>query len=255
MLSYIIDEIIERNEFEIVKGHQPHHAIMILLDGSFFCKLSDEVSFVAKAGDIIVFPLDCLFERQVIEPCRIYLAYFSVDTSHPLGQCLPSGKLNFHDLERAKANKNTLIDLLNRSDEPSNAMRQHILNDILYQYFYECAPSLNSKNKISPEVFSIIDYMAHNLAKQISLDELADIAGLSKNGLIKRFRSEIGCTPYAYLSQLRLQKAKSLILHTSLSMSQIAEKCGYDSLYYFSNSFKKKFGVSPSSMRIIRPKA
>lgn len=255
MLKYIIDEIIERDEFKIIKGHQPHHAIMILLEGSFSCKLSDDVNFVAKAGDIIVFPIDCEFERHVVDPCRIYLAYFSVDTKHPMSHYLPHGKLNYHNLDRAKLNKSALVDLLNKSDEVSNAIRQHILNDIIYQYFYESSPDLHSSNKISPEVLAIIDYMAQNISKQISLDELSHIAKLSKNGLIKRFRREIGSTPYAYLSQFRLHKAKSLLLHTSLSVSYIAEKCGYDNLYYFSNSFKKKFGVSPTSMRTIRPKA
>lgn len=73
---------------------------------------------------------------------------------------------------------------------------------------------------------------------------------LSETHLRRIFAHEFGRSPMAYLSDVRIEKAKRMLIsEKDMSIEQISEKCGYASLYYFSGTFKKKVGVSPSEYR------
>ena len=67
--------------------------------------------------------------------------------------------------------------------------------------------------------------------------------------LIGEFKKHYGKTPSRVITDLRIQKAKELLSATDCSISQIAEDCGFDNVYYFSNAFKKETGMTPSAYR------
>ena len=67
------------------------------------------------------------------------------------------------------------------------------------------------------------------------------------------FSAAVGKTPYEYLTRLRLEEAKRLILMGELSMSEIAEQCGFSSTSYFIQVFHKTAGVSPDKYRRTLP--
>ena len=83
-----------------------------------------------------------------------------------------------------------------------------------------------------------------------TLNEICAEFPLSESQLNRRFRAEYGCTPYAYLLDCRIRLAKTMLINTALTISDVAEKCGFGNQYYFSTLFKKKLGVSPSSYRM-----
>ena len=64
------------------------------------------------------------------------------------------------------------------------------------------------------------------------------------------FKKVTGLSPNQYLIDLRLGKARDLLLSTNLSINEIADQTGFDSIYYFSKLFKKKHGVSPKTFRV-----
>ena len=251
-LQYMTDELIWRDEFEIKVGHQPQNAFLILLDGSYFCQFSKQPSFIAQAGDIVCFPLESEFTRYVIEPCHIHLIYFTLNQKHPFCSCLPQGKIITQNPDRLKEDKKMMLDLTNRFDRTADLMRQHIINDIFVQYRFETSSDTYTEATLSEEVSRVIDYMIDHIASEITLEELASVAGLSQNGLIKRFHRETGSTPFSYLSHLRVTRSRNLLLSTSLPISQIASLCGFDNIYYFSNTFKKRLGFSPSTFRNLK---
>ena len=63
------------------------------------------------------------------------------------------------------------------------------------------------------------------------------------------FKAETGHTVMAYLTDLRMDRAKALLKERPLSVEAVATAVGYANLYYFSNAFKHKFGKSPSQYR------
>ncbi len=56
-------------------------------------------------------------------------------------------------------------------------------------------------------------------------------------------------SPVKYITQLRVEKAKELLITNRYKVSEIAEMCGFENVYYFSNVFKKQVGVSPKTYK------
>lgn len=81
------------------------------------------------------------------------------------------------------------------------------------------------------------------------VEDLAEIAGMSRSNFAKKFQSEIGRTPIDYLRDWRLMRARRMLTSTEFSIEDIAEKCGYDSVPSFSKLFKNRFNIGPSGYR------
>lgn len=94
------------------------------------------------------------------------------------------------------------------------------------------------------------EYLSNNLDKEIVLDDLAESVSISKYHLIRLFKLFFNETPMHYQAQLRLNKAKELIQYTNLSVLEISEQLGFQSIHSFSRWFKKKDGVPPTFYRI-----
>ncbi len=82
-----------------------------------------------------------------------------------------------------------------------------------------------------------------------SLEELAQIACLSKYHFLRMFRAAYGCTPHQFQLQLRVEKARVLLAQTRLSVQAIAEVLRFDEPASFSRLFRKRVGVYPSQYR------
>lgn len=92
-------------------------------------------------------------------------------------------------------------------------------------------------------------YMNTHSDKELTLQALSDEVKLSKFHLIKLFKLTFGMTPVQYHNLLRMERAKELIQFTSLPITEIAEKLGYQNIHAFSRAFKSIEGVSPSFYR------
>ena len=95
----------------------------------------------------------------------------------------------------------------------------------------------------------IIDYMHDHLDQDITLDDLAAVAHVSKYHLIRTFKARTGFPPHTYLQQLRLRRASSLLGQTSASVAQVARESGYRSASQFAAAFRRHYGQSPAHYR------
>ena len=96
-----------------------------------------------------------------------------------------------------------------------------------------------------------IQYMNKHMNASISLIELANHVGVSKQHLIYLFNSETGVSPIEYFLRLKIQRAGHLLDLTELSIKEFSSAVGINDPYYFSRLFKKISGYSPSSYRKI----
>jgi len=91
--------------------------------------------------------------------------------------------------------------------------------------------------------------MEANIEEPLSLDELAHLAGLSQRHVQRMFREALGCTPSQYYLDLRLRRARELLLQTGMSITSITVACGFQSPCHFSKAYRALFGQSPSGER------
>ncbi|HHX12421.1 MAG TPA: response regulator [Clostridiales bacterium] len=94
-------------------------------------------------------------------------------------------------------------------------------------------------------------YLCKNFNNEISLSEMADHFGFTIEYLGKIFKKFTGSTPSKYLTRLRLNEAKRLLVNQpELEIQMIAELVGYNDNFYFSRIFKSHTGIQPSEYRI-----
>jgi len=88
-----------------------------------------------------------------------------------------------------------------------------------------------------------------NPQKDWSLQEMAAASGYSVSRFSALYCSQFGRSPKADLLTSRIEQAKQLLSYSELSVTEIAERCGFKSLYYFSKYFKKITGMPPNEYR------
>lgn len=88
-------------------------------------------------------------------------------------------------------------------------------------------------------------YMNQHYKEKLTIEELAEMAGLSKNYFISSFKKYMGEPPHTYLKKLRISYAKLLLEFSEETIAQIAEQCGFQKANTFSTTFKKATGMSP----------
>ncbi|SQA98625.1 Bacillibactin transport regulator [Cedecea neteri] len=88
-----------------------------------------------------------------------------------------------------------------------------------------------------PAVIQAMHYIRNHACKGIKVEQVLDAVGISRSNLEKRFKEEVGETIHAVIHAEKLEKARSLLISTSLSINEISQMCGYPSLQYFYSVF------------------
>ncbi|MER7898980.1 AraC family transcriptional regulator [Streptomyces sp. NPDC096046] len=102
---------------------------------------------------------------------------------------------------------------------------------------------------IEHAVHRVISNMRANLGQDLTIDDMARTAMFSKFHFTRIFRDVTGTSPGRFLSALRIQEAKRLLIDTEFSVADISSLVGYSSVGTFSSRFKSCVGVSPSVYR------
>ena len=125
-------------------------------------------------------------------------------------------------------------------------------------YYYECISLLyrifaemQKQNYIPPNQYDTIkpaiEYIMENFLKsKISVPFLAEKCGISEAYLKKLFVKKFGMSPLRYIIRLKINHACDLLHSNQYSVTQVAELCGYENVYFFSRQFKSYIGVTPT---------
>lgn len=98
-------------------------------------------------------------------------------------------------------------------------------------------------------ILEIEQYVKENYPNEITLDELAHKFYVSKEHISRSFKKQFNMNLFEYITMLRIEKAKELMLKTSYSIEEIALRVGFSNGNYFSKAFRKQMDISPSEYR------
>ncbi|MBN8534425.1 MAG: helix-turn-helix transcriptional regulator [Rhizobiales bacterium] len=102
---------------------------------------------------------------------------------------------------------------------------------------------------IDPRISRAIEAMKAQLAEDISLDDLAAIAAMSPFHFARQFKQATGRSPYKFLTELRIERAKVLLKTTTLPVTEIAFRVGWENASHFAAAFRQNVGTSAGAFR------
>ena len=103
-----------------------------------------------------------------------------------------------------------------------------------------------------PKLVEAVSLMEANLEEPVSLDEIARHVNLSRRQLERLFQKHLRCVPTRYYLELRLTRARQLLLQTPMTVVDVAFACGFVSAPHFSKCYRDYFGMPPRDERRVR---
>jgi AraC-like DNA-binding protein len=110
-----------------------------------------------------------------------------------------------------------------------------------YTRLTERAASESASNPVS----AIIAYVQENIAEPLSVSDLAERAFMSPSAFSHLFRDVTGKSPYQFVKDMRLSRARDLLIENESSVTQISKAVGYRSTSHFINEFRDRYGMTP----------
>jgi len=153
------------------------------------------------------------------------------------------------------------LEIFNRAERPADllflAETEHLLLRHLLSWHSDratrspvaSAGALRSNALPSRLMRRVQAYVDTHLADEICLQDLADLTCMSTGHFLRGFRVACGTTPYHYVLEQRLQRARALLRATPQPVSRIAVECGFKTLSHLSAKFHARFGISPTQFR------
>lgn len=249
-------------EFQFSVDIYEHWVLFAVEGGSFSYRIGDAEG-MAQMGDVIVCPPGLSFHRSVIHALSFHFIGFSFcavpdepakrnedEQAVRIQLASSSYKLNIGHMERLADNLRFLNLLAETAFEQKHFKQNHALNDIwLFCQQSEAPASDKSMQQLDPLIEQAKLYMQLNGFGDMSMLKLAAELGISPVQLSRRFNKSTGMTPSRYLSHIRLEKVKALLIDTQLSIEKIALACGFNNGFYLSRVFTKILKISPSAYR------
>ena len=113
-------------------------------------------------------------------------------------------------------------------------------SDSRHRYLAD-APSRSSRSPLD----AVVTYVRSHLDEKLTVARLSRVACMSESGFYRAFRNELDCSPVEFINGERLKLAASLLLDPGLSIREIALRCGFNSVSYFTRLFGEYYGTSP----------
>lgn len=232
-----------------------HESLEILYfkRGDGYVKYNGEALKI-KAGDIVI--VNSYVTHQIFaatdELERICLI---IDNDFCKRNNVDASRLRFKAVIGDKA-MCELLDKLSEVFAGSSSFKALEINSLLLNILlYICKNFIISSTE-APEAYiahsfipDVIEYIKKNFEMKLTVDEIADYAGLSKYHFLREFKKYTGYTLTNYINIIRCEYAKELLNNSSSEIKSIAISCGFNTTSYFTDTFKKITGMLPSEYR------
>lgn len=253
------------HEFEMESHQHSAMEIMYVIDGKCQIEIDERIVHMRKGQYIFIqsnVPHRLIIDKD--HPCRMLNIEFILDSNKAipymsmdrLFQTHPSLKALFDLDERYFLLKDdeavyvTLRHLVLELDHQS-ASNQLLIDNLMIQLLLWIDRNRLEYNDQADNqhIKKALTYIHEHYDTDLKIERLARITHLHPSYLHKIFRQSQGMTINQYITKVRLDKAKMLLVHTEIPVTEISNYVGVNTSQYFSNLFKKETGLSPSAYR------
>ena len=154
--------------------------------------------------------------------------------------------ISFDEIVTLKNVYEEIISYADKNDKNVKILVEELLYTALARSRRIAYHSLETKNSI---VDLAVKFIKSKFHENIRLEDIASHCHVDKSYLIRAFKKALNKTPFELIIDLRLEKARDLVLSTTATIEQIAIHCGYKTTSFFIKEYKKRFGVTPSAHR------
>lgn len=232
-----------RENFKIEQFEEKDSIFALAESGSFIVKKDNE-TFQVNPLEGVVFKKGIAYHRHILTPVHLHLFRYHSDTDF-----FKKDHIIFTHKDRISSTLFLLNHLNANASHDVAKFQKSLFTDIINQYMIEDLNRNPLKDKNDPQIETIIKYIHAHIHEKLVITELAYHTRLSYVQFLRRFEVYTGSTPIEYINTLKLEKAKDLLIKTDYKINEIAQLCGFDNEYYFSNFIKKQTGLSPSAFR------
>lgn len=245
-----------------VQHYHDTYEIYLQLSGKRYL-FYDNTCYTLERGDLAIFaPFDIHYaESRESDYYERYVVNFRLED---MSKILDSGE--FHLLKQkinpcvvhlTEDRAQKVFELIKRVDEYYN--RKGLFSDKLvylamlqlFVYVAECIDDETATDgeKISPQIIEVMKYINKHYAEDLNLDNISDIACMSKYHLCRKFKEATGATLLQYINNVRLTKVHSMLINTDMPIEEIAECTGFSSSMQLTRVFKSVYNIPPRTFR------
>ena len=227
-------------------GRLPTYELMYFYQGDVLMEFGGK-TFRVKAGDMVFLPKGIENNRYCItsdERFGLFCVYFDTDDG------LPTEAVH---MPHSNIMIKTIFESMHRTWQRKGGCYYLKTMQLLYEMLQLVAKNqgIYTGHKYDSVLAKVEEYMmAHFCDRDFDYDCLAEASGFSYSFFKKIFIAKYGMQPNKYITQIRLNYACELLNTHKYKIAQVAQMCGYENVYYFSNVFKKHKGMSPKNYSV-----
>lgn len=142
-----------------------------------------------------------------------------------------------------------LVEVLSGRTDSNPLVAVGIVYEIIGLLHQHCADGTGMLHRVDRGFGEVLEYMNGHFGEKISAKDISERFGYNEAYFCRRFKSVTGITVMKYILILRMERAQKLLKNTNEEVGNIAWKCGFSDIGYFSNCFKRHFGYRPTEFR------
>lgn len=167
---------------------------------------------------------------------------YAFDNSPPAIYSLPANSDQLYSIK-------TITGLLKRGNRYFGFRESLEIYDLICSSIKKIPGEHWGVSDVGSGILEIINYIQRHLNEPMDNTRLAGIVNMAPNSFARLFKQQTGHTPQVYIRKVRIDNACRLLHHSELTISQIAEDCGFSDRYYFTKVFSEMTHVSPALYR------
>ena len=220
--------------------NRPHNGFLFCLYGKVRYYLNG-VEHVGDSNHVIMAPKGGTYEFHVEEDCIIPILNFELDHGS-------FDDMYSFEIEETETFYHTFIQMERKHTFATTSYELMNLSSL-----YDLTSQINGYGK-KDDTYNVIEkaekYLEENINKKsLTISQIAEKGNISEVYFRKMFKKKHNISPNKYINEIRIKKAKNMLIDDDVDINEIADQCGFTSIYTFSRAFKNIVGVSPANFK------